>query len=256
MPNYVTLGLETDMRILVVSDVHANLGALDAVIKDAGAFDRVWCLGDVVGYGPDPNECVERLRSFDLLCLAGNHDLAVVGKITLIDFNSDAKEAVAWSRFKLNTANRDWLETLPTVMAVPEFDVTLVHGSFADPVWEYIHTPPIARGTLESITTRNCFNGHTHVPIVFRKPEFEIGISTERLLVNKSLSLKLDRLIINPGSVGQPRDEDSRAAYMLFDTDAMTVTHRRVQYDVGATQKKMQAAKFPGRLVRRLRFGE
>jgi diadenosine tetraphosphatase ApaH/serine/threonine PP2A family protein phosphatase len=244
------------MRILVVSDVHANLAALDAVIKDAGAFDRVWCLGDMVGYGPDPNECIDRLRSFDSLCLAGNHDLAVVGKVTLVDFNPDAKEAVAWSRFRISATNREWLETLPTMCVAPEFDITLVHGSPVDPIWEYIFTPPVARASFESINTRHCFYGHTHVPLVFRKPEFESGISEERLRVNVSVSLKLDRLLINPGSVGQPRDDDPRAAYAIFDTDAMALTHRRVQYDVTATQTKMKDTKFPGRLIRRLRFGQ
>ena len=244
------------MRILVVSDVHANLAALDAVIKDAGAFDQVWCLGDVVGYGPEPNECIDRLRSFDLLCLAGNHDLAAVGKLTLVDFNSDAKEAVAWSRFRLSVANRDWLENLPTMTVVSEFNITLVHGSPVDPIWEYIFTPPVARASFESLVTPNGFNGHTHVPLVFRKPEFETGIATERLFVNTPVSLKLDRLLINPGSVGQPRDDDPRASYAIFDTEAMALTHRRVQYDVAATQTKMKEAKLPGRLIRRLRFGQ
>ena len=156
------------MRILVVSDVHSNLVALEAVLKDAGAFDRVWCLGDVVGYGPEPNECVDLLRSFDLLCLAGNHDLAAVGKVTLVDFNPDAKEAIAWSRFRLSVANREWLETLPTMGVISEFDLTLVHGSPIDPIWEYIFTPPVARASFDLITTRNCLNGHTHVPLVFR----------------------------------------------------------------------------------------
>jgi predicted phosphodiesterase len=244
------------MRILVVSDVHANLAALNAVIKDAGAFDRVWCLGDVVGYGPEPNECIDRLRSFDLLCLAGNHDLAAVGKLTLVDFNPDAKEAIAWSRFQLSSANRNWLETLPTRTVVTDYDITLVHGSPRDPIWEYVFTPPIARACLDSIDTPICLNGHTHVPLIFRKPEFEVGVFSDRLYINRPVSLKLDRWLINPGSVGQPRDDDPRAAYAIFDAEAMTFTHHRVQYDVTATQNKMKVAKLPSRLIRRLRFGQ
>jgi len=244
------------MRILVVSDVHANLAALNAVIQHAGAFDQVWCLGDLVGYGPEPNECIERLRAFDLLCLAGNHDLAVVGKLPLWDFNADAKEAISWSRFRISAANQAWLETLPSMTVVKEFGITLAHGSPRDPIWEYVFTPAVARASFESTETPICLNGHTHVPLVFRKPEFESGIVVDRLYVNAPLSLKVDRWLINPGSVGQPRDDDPRAAYLLLDTETLAVIHHRVQYDVAATQTKMKEAKLPGGLIRRLRFGQ
>jgi diadenosine tetraphosphatase ApaH/serine/threonine PP2A family protein phosphatase len=246
----------TDMRVLVVSDVHSNIIALDAVIQDAGQFDRVWCLGDVVGYGPDPNECINRLREFDLVCLAGNHDLGVVGKIGLWDFNSDAQNVAFWTRHQLTMANREWLETLPSTQLVTEHGITLVHGSPRDAVWEYIFTPPVARANFEQIETPICLNGHTHVPLIFRKPTYETGVFTERLPVNLPVSLTLDKLIINPGSVGQPRDDDPRASYAIIDLLAKTLTHRRVQYDVAATQKKMKQAQFPGGLIRRLRFGQ
>jgi predicted phosphodiesterase len=244
------------MRILVVSDIHANYAALTAVFKDAGNFDQIWCLGDVVGYGPEPNECVERLRSYNALCLAGNHDLGVVGKIPLWDFNRDALEAIAWTRHWLALDNRDWLESLPSMQAMPEYNLTLVHASPRDPVWEYVGSPPVARDSLNAIQTPLCLNGHTHVPIIFRKPAFEAGIFTERLPVNQPISLDLDRMLINPGSVGQPRDDDPRAAYVLLDTDAQTLVHHRVQYDVAATQKKIRAVKLPENLARRLRFGQ
>lgn len=244
------------MLILVVSDVHANFTALEAVIQDAGSFDQIWCLGDLVGYGPEPNECIERLRAFDLVCLAGNHDLAVVGKLGLWDFSDDAKNVVAWTRHQLTPVNREWLETLSPVSVLVKFDVTLAHASPRDPIWEYISTPPIARVCFEHIATSFCFHGHTHAPIIYRKSELFIGIATEFPTVNVPLSLNGDRLLINPGSVGQPRDDDPRAAYAIFDSDARTLIWRRVQYDVSATQKKMKQAKLPGGLSRRLRFGQ
>ncbi len=243
------------MHILLVSDIHSNLAALNAVIKDAGAFDRIWCLGDIVGYGPEPNECIERLRSFEHLCLAGNHDLAVVGKANLADFNSDAKEAVAFTRHQLAPEHRAWLENL-SPMLVTEHSATLVHASPCDPVWEYVVTPPIARASFECLGTRICLYGHTHQPVLFRKPEYEIGIFTETLQPNRPVSLVRDRLLINPGSVGQPRDDDPRAAYAIIDLELHIFTYRRVQYDVNATQKKIKQAGLPGNLGRRLRFGQ
>ena len=244
------------MRILLVSDIHSNLAALDAVFKDAGDFDKVWCLGDTVGYGPEPNECVERLRAYDALSLAGNHDLAVVGKVNLADFNSDAREAIAWSRFRLTLDNRDWLESLPTMTTLTEYGITLVHGSPIDPVWEYVYTPPVARASFDAFATPVCLYGHTHVPLIFRKPTYEHDIASDRPRLNVPTSLTVDRLMINPGSVGQPRDDDPRAAYALIDLEAMTLTHRRVQYDVAATQQKIKLAKLPNGLGRRLRFGQ
>ncbi len=244
------------MRALVVSDIHANMIALDAVIKDAGQFDQIWCLGDVVGYGPNPNECVERLRAYDVVCLAGNHDLAVVGKLGLWDFSSDAKEVVGWTRHQLSGGSREWLENLASISVMVDRDVTLVHGSPRDPIWEYIVSPPIARVCFEQTVTGLCLVGHTHVPVIFRKPTYGVGIQTQWLSVNQPVALNLDRLIINPGSVGQPRDEDPRAAYAIVDTDAKTLVHRRAQYDVATVQKKMKEAHLPGGLIRRLRFGQ
>lgn len=246
------------MRVLVVSDIHSNLVALNAVLQDAGEFDKVWCLGDIVGYGPQPNECIERLRAYDLVSLVGNHDLAVIGKIALWDFSPEAQAAVFFTRHSLSVANREWLETLAAVTVLAEYGITLVHGSLRDPVGEYLTTPGVARYSFNLMDTPIGLNGHTHVPIAFRfaqsisKPE----ISTERLKVNLLLALTPDRWLINPGSVGQPRDEDARAAYALLDLNAMTLTHRRVPYDIAATQKLMRDAKLPDRLIRRLRFGD
>jgi predicted phosphodiesterase len=245
------------MHILVISDIHANLAALDAVIKDAGNFEQVWCLGDVVGYGPEPNECISRLREFNLICLAGNHDLGVVGKAALWDFTQDAREAIFWTRHSLSIFNHDWLKSLPQTTLVMEHDITLVHGSPRDPVWEYIVEREVAKNNLDFINTPVCLNGHTHIPVIFRKPWDGMKVLEEPLHANSPIRLiPHDRMFVNPGSVGQPRDEDPRAAYAIIDLDAMTLTHRRVQYDVSATQKLMKQANLPSRLIRRLRFGQ
>jgi predicted phosphodiesterase len=245
------------MRILLVSDIHANLSALDAVIKDAGHFEQIWCLGDVVGYGPEPNECISRLREFDLICLAGNHDLAVVGKMALWDFTETARQVIFWTRHCLATSNHDWLSALPAIALTVQNVITLVHGSPRDPVGEYIVSREIARDNLAFIDTPICLNGHSHIPIMFRKPWDGLKILEEPLPVNSPTRLRTyDQVFINPGSVGQPRDEDPRAAYALIDLEAMTLTHRRVQYDFAVTQRLMKEAKFSSRLIRRLRFGQ
>ena len=245
------------MRILLVSDIHANLSALEAVIEDAGDFEQVWCLGDVVGYGPQPNECISRLREFDLICLAGNHDLAVVGKAALWEFTASAREVIFWTRHWLTNTNHEWLSSLPTTPLTVGHGITLVHASPRDPIWEYIVERQTARENLAFIETPICLNGHSHIPIMFRKPWDGVKVLEEPLLVNSPIRLTTyDQIFINPGSVGQPRDEDPRAAYALIDLEAMTLTPRRIQYDFAITQKLMKQAKFPDRLIRRLRFGQ
>lgn len=245
------------MQILLISDIHANFSALEAVIKDAGHFDKIWCLGDVVGYGPEPNECIERLRGFNLICLAGNHDLAVAGQEPLWDFSQDAQEVLFWTRHWLSSSNHDWLRSLPATPMILESQVTVVHASLRDPVWEYMMEREVARDNLGLLTTPSCLNGHTHVPVIFRKAWDGFKILEETLPVNAPIKLvSPDQMFINPGSVGQPRDEDPRAAYALIDLETMTLTHRRVEYDVSTTQKLMKQAKFPSRLIRRLRFGQ
>ena len=245
------------MRILIVSDIHANFTAFEAVLKDAGRFDTIWCLGDVVGYGPEPNECINRLRDFNHICLAGNHDLAVAGRISIWDFSKDAQEVIFWSRHWLSTPNFDWLNTLPaTPLMMANHGITLVHGSLRDPVWEYISDAAIAKSNLEMLETPVCLNGHTHFPAIFKKPWDDWRVQEEYPRINSPVKLTLDRMLINPGSVGQPRDEDPRAAYAIIDTDEMTFTYHRVLYDVSAVQKLMKQAKFSNRLIRRLRFGQ
>lgn len=245
------------MPILLISDVHANLQALEAVLADAKSFDQIWCLGDVVGYGPQPNECIQRLREFNLICLAGNHDLGVVGKTGLWDFTTSAREVIFWTRHWLSTTNLDWLNSLPSTPLKVGHGVTLVHASLRDPIWEYLVTREIAKDNLPLLNTPICMNGHSHIPIIFRKPWDGLKVLEEVLRTNLPLKLTTyDHVFINPGSVGQPRDEDPRAAYALLEVETMTLTLKRVPYDFVATQKIMKAAKFPSRLIRRLRFGQ
>lgn len=244
------------MHILVISDIHANLTALNAVLTDAGNFDQVWCLGDIVGYGPEPNECISRLRELDPICLAGNHDLAVTGEEELIEFTQDARDVILWTRHRLTPSNLDWLNTLPRTPLIMEHEITLVHASLRNPIWEYINEKWIAKDNLEFLTTPICLNGHTHIPAIYRKPWDDWRVLEEWPRVNSPIKLTLDQMFINPGSVGQPRDEDPRAAYAILDTETMTLTCHRVQYDVASVQKLMKQANFSNRLIRRLRFGQ
>ncbi len=243
------------MRILIVSDIHANLVALDTVLAAAGSFDRVWCLGDVVGYGPEPNACVDKLRSFDRVCLAGNHDWAVLDKLDLEEFNPDARSAAIWTRDQLTPGNLEWLRSLPERVPVQAGAFTLVHGSPRYPIWEYVLTPAVARLNFRYFDSPVCLVGHTHVPVLYRYIEEEHQVTAESLPEGSPIMVGSERAMINPGSVGQPRDGDSRAAYALLDLDAMTFTHYRVKYDIKATQAKMEQAGLPQRLITRLSYG-
>lgn len=264
-------------RVLVISDIHANLAALETVLSDAeGRYDTIWCLGDVVGYGPKPNECVEIIRERAELCVMGNHDWAVLDKpgINVDDFNPQARHAVLWTRHQLREENRRYLDQLPFTPVNPTGapDILITHASPREPVWEYILTPSVALENFSAFDDMICLVGHTHKPAIYRWHFFESfaegseahdlqGMATvDYLQPPADSSLYLDvspthRLILNPGSVGQPRDNDARAAYAILDLDAMTFTHVRVPYPVELTQSQMRAAKLPKRLVDRLSFG-
>jgi predicted phosphodiesterase len=243
------------MRYLVLSDIHSNLEAFEAVLKDAGPVDKVWCLGDVVGYGPDPNACVELLRSLPHLCIAGNHDWATLGKLDLRDFNPDAREANLWNREQLAPDNLAYLEALPEKLN--ELPFTLSHGSPRHPIWEYIIYASTAQANFAHFDTDVCFVGHTHTPVIFRLSNVEGEEVCEPKLppFDSPMSLGSERLIINPGSVGQPRDGDRRASYAILDAEALTIEHRRVVYPVEKTQAKMMEHNLPFRLVLRLAYG-
>jgi len=243
------------MKILILSDIHANRVALETVLKDAGKVDKVWCLGDVVGYGPEPNECIEILRNMNLLCLAGNHDWAVLDKLDLDDFNPDARHAALWTREVLSPANFNWLIKLPERVPIQMDEITLIHGSPQHPIWEYVATPAVACVNFDYFETPICFIGHTHVPVIYRYHTENDTVSTELVPENEHFAFGPERMMINPGSVGQPRDGDPRSAYAIFDTDSMRLVHRRVDYDIARTQAKMHMAGLPERLIVRLSHG-
>ncbi|MEK7681987.1 MAG: metallophosphoesterase family protein, partial [Chloroflexota bacterium] len=243
------------MRALVVADVHGNLAAFEAVIADArrrGGFDLIACVGDIVGYGPAPGECLALLRSFPHVAVAGNHDWGAIGKVSLSDFNPAAAEACRWAGAQLNADQRTYLEELPLTATVG--DLTLAHGSPRDPIWEYLVSESAARACFPLFNTPACLVGHSHIPLLFEQQAD--GSCAERLLApDEAVPLQGRRLIINPGGVGQPRDRDPRTAYALYDHEARTLTHRRVAYDIAATQEAMRRHGLPQSLIERLSYG-
>jgi predicted phosphodiesterase len=243
------------MRYLVLSDIHGNLKALEAVLEDAPSGLPIWCLGDIVGYGPNPNECIELLRQYDHECVVGNHDWAVMGKVEVDDFNLDAKHSVQWTQDRLSEASMMYLEQLGLRQEHGEF--TLVHGSPRDPIWEYLFRPGTARLSFHDLDTTHALVGHTHVPCKFilYQQNGRQHCEMERLVEGTPQLLGGGRTILNPGSVGQPRDGDIRASYVVLDTEALTYEHRRVLYDVACTQTLMGKAKLPERNITRLSYG-
>lgn len=240
------------MRILVISDVHANLAALNAVLADAGSFDTIWSLGDIVGYGPDPNECIARLSEYQHVAIAGNHDWAVLGKLDLEDFNDSAREANLWTREQLTPISWSYLQALPEMSVIGDF--TLAHGSPRHPIWEYLLSLELIKLNFAYYQTTVCLVGHTHIPMIVRDaPERSQQIVQPR----EKPPFRLDgqRYIINPGGVGQPRDRDPRAAYVIINTEEQIIEHHRVSYDIKSTQKKMRAARLPYKLILRLEYG-
>ena len=241
------------MRILIISDIHANLTAFEAVLADAkDQWDKIWCLGDVVGYGPDPNECVALLREHDHISLTGNHDWAALGRIDISTFNQDARTAIEWTQNALTEESIAYLNPIePNDL---KGDFTLAHGSPREPVWEYITDSFIAWENFDHFDTPYCLVGHTHYPVVFEQDE-EYGALAYHADYARPIQLDEKRMIINPGSVGQPRDSDPRAAYALLDLETMMWQHKRIPYDIAATQQRMAAHELPQRLIARLQYG-
>jgi predicted phosphodiesterase len=242
------------MRILIISDIHSNLAALAMVLESAEeqGYDRVWCLGDIVGYGPDPNECVAEVRNLEALSIAGNHDWGALGKIPLDDFNPDAQKASLWTRDQLTPESTLYLEQCPELRI--EDDFTLAHGSPRHPIWEYIQLPSVAAANFAHFETPYCLVGHTHVPVIYRALD-GLGADMRFPSLEGPLDLAEGRLIINPGSVGQPRDGDPRASYAILDDEAATIQFYRVDYPIDQTQAKMMDAGLPRRLAARLALG-
>ena len=239
------------MRICVLSDIHGNLPALESILDALKPYDAVWQLGDIVGYGPQPDEVVARLIAENATGVRGNHDSAAIGLLDTDAFNDDARTAVEWTADRISSRTRDWLAALP--LRGVETPFTLVHGSPRDPTWEYVYSAGVARANLPLFETTHCLVGHTHVPLVFRQRSTKVeGVHVKGEM---TYALGAERLVINPGSVGQPRDGDPRASALLLDTDAGTLEWRRVEYPVERVQKLMEQERLPRRLIARLQFG-
>jgi predicted phosphodiesterase len=242
------------MRVAVISDVHGNLAALDAVLAaiDVDPVDAVWCLGDIVGYGPQPNECCDLVRRRADLSLCGNHDLAVRGTLDLAEFSGDAAVAAEWTQSVLRDDALEWLNGLVPLGGTD--GVALFHGSARDPVWEYVLSDESAVATLLMTSEQVVLVGHSHVAlqIALRGTELEGGLARGGTV----LGLGEARWLLNPGSVGQPRDGDPDAAYLVLDLEARTATYRRVPYDVARTQTAMREAGLPEQLALRLESGQ
>ncbi|MCP4421820.1 MAG: metallophosphoesterase family protein, partial [Chloroflexi bacterium] len=239
------------MRILIISDIHANLTAFQAVLEHAkDQWDIIWFLGDLVGYGPDPNECTQELQKHTHIALSGNHDQAVLGNLDIKSFNREAKHAINWTQEAISDETRSYLQNLSSKQV--EGDFTLAHASPRYPVWEYILDPITASENFSWFETDFCLVGHTHVPVMFeeRLNGFrKVNVRPPNYFqTREAFFLGPERLIINPGSVGQPRDSDPRAAYALLDTEDMTWFYRRVSYPVREVQERMEKYGMPKRL--------
>ena len=240
------------MRTLVISDVHANLDAFKAVLEDAVSFDRVFLLGDLVGYGPDPNECIELAASLPgLHCVLGNHDAALLGFITPGNFNHEAQKALEVQQELLKREQLEWLELLPVEDLLP--GIRLVHGSPRNPIWEYLLSGVTAFVNFEAFSEAVCLIGHTHIPSIF---SLDGGRSVKVLQPSSGdLWRSNGRFLLNPGSVGQPRDANPKASYVIFDDEEATWQFRRVAYDYRPVQERIHALGIPARHADRLAKG-
>jgi diadenosine tetraphosphatase ApaH/serine/threonine PP2A family protein phosphatase len=239
------------VRVAVLSDIHANLVALDAVLAAIGSVDAIWHLGDVVGYGPDPDGVVDRLAAVGAIGVAGNHDLAALGGPEIDWFNPDARSAMEWTRRRIDERTRRWLADLPKTRI--EAGITLVHGSPRDPVWEYVTSLPVARTNLAALETPIGLHGHTHLPMVWTEHDGRIdGLAP---MDGSTWRHETGRALLNPGSVGQPRDGDPKASWLELDTETREARWRRVDYDIPAVRAAIADVGLPRRLGDRLPLG-
>ncbi len=244
------------MRLAIVSDIHSNLPAFEAVlsaIEDSGA-EQVWCLGDLVGYGADPDECTRLASERCALSLVGNHDLAVLGEIEVDAFSPAAADAVTWTRRNAADATLDFLRGLSA--ADEGREVGLYHASPRDPVWEYVLSVDQAAECLPLQSGRVSLIGHSHVTLFFVDPGNDAEVRGAHVEAGTQLELGEGRWLLNPGSVGQPRDADPRAAWLELDTGAWTATYRRTEYDIGRAAAAIVEAGLPEHLATRLHVGQ
>lgn len=246
------------MRIAALSDIHANLHAFEAVLAeiDKDPPDQIWCLGDIVGYGANPNECTALAEERADLCIAGNHDLAALGTLDISSFSPAAAEAAIWTREQLSDEARAYLESLEP--SDPSREVAVYHASPRDPVWEYVLWPEQAGECIASQASRIAMVGHSHVALCFRADDGGDVDATEgaQVAAGTTLDVSEGRWLLNPGSVGQPRDGDPRAAWLTLDTEAWTAAYARVEYPVDEAADAISKAGLPEHLGRRLAIGQ
>jgi diadenosine tetraphosphatase ApaH/serine/threonine PP2A family protein phosphatase len=243
------------VRVAIVSDIHGNLQAFEAVLDaiEASDCEEMWCLGDLVGYGADPDACVELARAHAAICLAGNHDMGVRGDLPLEQFSRGAAVAARWTQETIAPATLEYLKGLEPLLL--DEQVGLFHASPRDPVWEYVLSALQAELCLDTQTHRVCLIGHSHVALSFSRLPGEAA-SGETREEGDELDLEQGEWLVNPGSVGQPRDGDPRAAWLDLDLDSKTAIFHRVEYDIDAAAAAIRAAKLPDSLAERLSYGQ
>jgi predicted phosphodiesterase len=243
------------MRVAICSDIHGNRQAFEAVIAaaEADGAEELWCLGDLVGYGADPDTCVALADAHCTICLAGNHDLAVVEVLSLEEFSRGAALAARWTRDVISAETREYLLSLSPQGAGD--GVGLFHASPRDPVWEYVLSGLTAELCFDATDFRVSLIGHSHVALSFHRPEGEPASGSTRR-EGTELDLGAGEWLVNPGSTGQPRDGDPRAAWLTLDTGSWSVTWRRAEYDIAGAQAAIRAARLPDSLAERLQYGQ
>jgi diadenosine tetraphosphatase ApaH/serine/threonine PP2A family protein phosphatase len=242
-------------RVAILSDVHGNLPALEAVLAAIGGSqaEAIWCLGDLVGYGAQPDECVSRVAQACDVCLVGNHDLVVLGKLDIATFSEGAAAAARWTADRIAPESADYLTALEP--ARPDGQVGLFHGSPADPVWEYLLSNQAADASMDLMGPRVGLIGHSHVALCFRRPEG--GRASGELAPDETTAnLSEGQWLLNPGAVGQPRDGDPRAAWLLLDLVRQEATWHRVDYPIDAAANAIRDAGLPAMLADRLYYGQ
>jgi len=243
------------MQVAILSDIHGNRHAFEAVLGDAqsAGAEEMWCLGDLVGYGAEPDACVQLARRHAAICLAGNHDMGVTGEIGLDEFSTGAAIAARWTQETITSANLEFLSALRPVGE--ESSIGLYHASPRDPVWEYVLSALLAELCLDAQPQRIALIGHSHVPLSFMRPDGDVA-SGEPRRDGDAMDIAAGQWLLNPGSVGQPRDGDSRAAWMMLDLDELRAQWRRVEYDIAGAAAAIRAARLPDSLAERLGYGQ
>jgi diadenosine tetraphosphatase ApaH/serine/threonine PP2A family protein phosphatase len=237
----------------IIADIHSNLEAFEAVLHELRQVDQLIGIGDIVGYGPDPNECIRLAQENKIYSIAGNHDKAAVGEMDTQWFNENARRAIRWTGEQLTESNIKYLKSLPLNLEADDFQV--VHGSLRNPLEEYVTTLDEAEATMELMTRPLCFVGHSHQP--FYAGKMPDGKYEGRSLKDNEtvIASRFSKIIINPGGLGQPRDGDPRASFGVYDSDKKEFILHRVEYNVEKVQGKMRAAGLPAFLVERLQYG-